>query len=347
MFTFEIKKDAVVSEIRIKCRFPVFAVTAAREKTQRSSDSLASIEKEQKEALEKTIAEAKYIAQRDALTAKCKDIVAKAQARKPVKICLIPPRGDIIPVSNLEADPGKLWPIGNVIKKVAEDLGIQVDTPKPAEFIDQALFNPANYPIAIYMGHEEYIRTYKTENDGEDAVLNYLKNGGFLIVAGPGGTYPFFYPMDYSGGKWDTKFKKPADFGRQFELFICGSGAKKGESKGFESPPSDEILAFKINKNQKIFSLLPQTIPYPKEPDPRWRPVSGEGLPTEDEYIPVYNLENDSGEPYGQGIALIKHGCADFKGASVLYFWGSLLDTQYAEGMILEAIAYAVQQVAR
>jgi len=347
MFAFKMNKDAAVTEIRIKCRFPVFAVTAAGEKTQRSSDSLASIEKEQKEALEKTIAEAKYIAQRDALTAKCKDIVAKAQAKKPIKICLIPPRGDIIPVSNLEADPGKLWPIGNVIKKAAEDLGITVDVPKVSEFVDNAVFNPANYPIAFYFGHEEYIRTYKTENDCEDALLNYLKNGGFLIVAGPGGTYPFFYPMDYEGGKWNTQFKKPADFGRQFELFICGSGAKKGESRGFESPPTDEVLTFKINKNQKVFTLLPQTMPYPKEPDPRWRPVSGEGLAPEDEYIPILNLENDSSEPYGQGIALIKHGCPDFKGASVLYFWGSLLDTQYGEGMLLEAIAYAVQAVAK
>lgn len=250
------------------------------------------------------------------------------------KIALIPPQ-----INTIE-----------MIRRVCKLLGLSLKVLTPGEYVNPKVFNPDNYPVAIYAGGEYYIKSYHKTDDGEKALTSYLKNGGFLLSFGPGGTWPLLYPREWNSKtrRWKDTIILPSQsnclsrFNAKLGLFIAGTGIKIGSITGFETPPPGK-LTFVFNPEQTVIPSFPSQIPYPKAGDLRWRPVTGFGLPPEDKYVPILTLKDEKGKSWGQGIAYIEHNGSKYKGAKVIYVWGTLLDTKWGKTIMSDIIAFAVQ----
>ena len=69
------------------------------------------------------------------------------------------------------------------------------------QFVDTNQFNAARYPLAFYLGSENYVKTVVTNGDGKAAITQYLAGGGTLVILATG-PFPFYYgygPADQPG----------------------------------------------------------------------------------------------------------------------------------------------------
>jgi len=202
---------------------------------------------------------------------------------------------------------------------------VNIDTPSPQQIIDPSYLNPQRIWVLLYLGGEEYYQNIGGQENGDKAILNYLKDGG-LIVFLPSGPYPFYY----------NENGKPVVSASKFGLYIGNS---------WESPPNVN-LSFQLNKEQKIITSLPAKFPWLKDVDQRWRgaikpPVAGV------KYIPILTLKDSQGRSYGEAIAYIEYTEGELKGARLLYVWCSLLQKdEYLYPILKDVIAFISKQPA-
>ncbi len=252
-----------------------------------------------------------------------KRLAAADSDRKPV--AFIPPFG----------------PTHSTMADCAEKLGLETQNLTPQDLVDEDLFTPVRFPVAIYTGGENYYRTVKAPGDGEKALLRYLHEGGMLLVAGI--CHPFTYPIDVQADGTEKQLGDWILFNKQFELFLMGPGEQTGDAIGFESPPGAK-LTMELNPQQAVLWDFPKSRPFPEMGDLRYRPLSAEGIAPEDQFVPIVTTEGADGRSYGAAAALIKHGCAAFKGAQVLWVWGTLLqaDTNKGDALSAQILTYAI-----
>jgi len=70
-----------------------------------------------------------------------------------------------------------------------------------SQLIDTNFFSAARFPLAVYLGSENYVKTVSTSGDAKAAVTRYLAQGGTVIVLATG-PFPFYYgygPSDQAG----------------------------------------------------------------------------------------------------------------------------------------------------
>jgi hypothetical protein len=60
------------------------------------------------------------------------------------------------------------------------------------QFVNTNQFNAAKYPLAFYLGSENYVKTVVTNGDGKVAITQYLAGGGTLVILATG-PFPFYY----------------------------------------------------------------------------------------------------------------------------------------------------------
>jgi hypothetical protein len=251
---------------------------------------------------------------------------AGGAARAPV--AFIPPCGTTYPA----------------LSEWAQRLGLNAVTLTPEELATPGVLAPAKFPVAVYTGDEEYLQTVRAPLDAEKALLQYVRDGGTLIVAGI--CRPFTYGRDLTAPDTDQPAKPTpwALLGKQFELFLLGPGEKTGDAIGFERPPADEALTLKLGEKQPVLWDYPAEMPFPTDGDLRFRPLTREGVDPADEVLPIISATTPDGRAYGSAAALIRHHCAAFKDAQVLFAWGTLLNPPFAQRdkIAAEILTYAV-----
>ncbi|NSW80277.1 MAG: hypothetical protein HPY54_14730 [Chthonomonadetes bacterium] len=207
----------------------------------------------------------------------------------------------------------------------------------PQELVASRTFVPFRFPIALYLGGENYYQTVQEQGDGERAMLNYLQKGGTLLVS-PTLPYPFYY----------NERGTPTVFAPKIGLPISGRGAEgredylKGkEVRGWERPPQGVSLRFVRNPNQQVVTNLPQEFPFPSDGDLRWRPMVNIWSEQEAQYTPVLTLIDDTGKEYGEAIALVEFKQGDLRGARILYIWHRLIaNPDWALGILSDVLDY-------
>ena len=50
------------------------------------------------------------------------------------------------------------------------------------QMVDAAYFTASRFPLAFYLGSENYVKTVTTTGDGKTAISRYLAGGGTLVV---------------------------------------------------------------------------------------------------------------------------------------------------------------------
>lgn len=240
----------------------------------------------------------------------------------------------------------------NLVKAVGREFSVPVAELGPEDFVDPAQTDPGRYPLAVYSGFERYVFTVKKPGDGAQALLSYVRSGGVLLVAGR--CWPFYRAIDYAGGEYvptrgePPVFEGPEDewlreqmaafdqtatgnFNRFLGLNISGEGTKQLEE------PEEEITFSTTPGGRELFPSLSDTFPFPGEGDLRFRPASGANLQPGTEFTPVAIATGASGQVYGPGIAVI----GPEMGGTVIYIWGTLLDTRLGRGLVRDAVMLA------
>lgn len=179
------------------------------------------------------------------------------------------------------------------------------------QVVDAKVFEPANFPIAVYGGGEGYRATVREENDVLKSLQRYVQNGGTLMVL-PSMPMPFHYD--------ETKHPpKAVHHAPQIwlSLFVA-----------WERPPQGRKLTFVV-RNRELMPHVPEKFPYPEDGDLRWRPLLPEKAPVNSRVVPLVELVDEDGKSHGLGAAIVKVG----KG-QVVYAWFRLLDTDFGEAIL-------------
>ena len=238
-------------------------------------------------------------------------------------VALIPPQNDVA--------------IADSSRAMGDRLGLQVDSLDPETMVGGGL-RPDRYCVAVYTGGEDYLFKVHRPGDATEALLRYVRDGGFLVVCG--GVWPFYRPFDYAGSgtylpstgrpagapKFDAPRSDTLQFNTALGLNISGPGTTSFEEPG-------EPVTFHAEPGQKIFRNLPKTSPFPSSGERRFRPVSGKGLQAGVTFTPIMRLKGKSGTDYGPAAALIKHE----NGGQVLYVWAPIMHER-GEAILRDAV---------
>ncbi len=202
------------------------------------------------------------------------------------------------------------------------------DTLTELQFVDTNWFSAGRYPLAFYLGSENYVKTVLTNGDGKAAITKYLAGGGTLVVLATG-PFPFYYgygPADQPG---------PADpllptLGMPFQ--------------GFEQAPPGIFM--QRYPNQTILQSVPAQFAFPPG-DPRLRAITGSAVSTASRYVPFLKAIDNSGNYYGDAAVFIAFGTGPAKGGKVLYVWDTLLSGPQGQRIMADTISWILDATLR
>jgi hypothetical protein len=197
-----------------------------------------------------------------------------------------------------------------------------------AQLVDTNSFNPTRYPLAFYLGGENYVKTVATAGDGKAAVTRYLAEGGTLVILASG-PFPFYYgygPSDQPG---------PADpllpaLGMPFLTFE-------------QAPPGIYLRRY---TNQTILHSVPDQFPFPPG-DPRLRAVVGSAVNPANRYEPLLNALDPKGTNYGDPAVFLAFRTGPAKGGKVLYVWTTLLSGPQGTDIMADLVTWIVDATLR
>ncbi len=188
----------------------------------------------------------------------------------------------------------------------------------PKDLINTKVFNSRRIWIALYLSGEVFYQTVNKEGDAQEALIRWMQSGGTLVSLASG-PFPFYY----------NELEKPVVAAPKFGLPISGSGAHErldtleiAPYTGWETVPDGLQLTFHTNPDQKVFTSLPATIPWPDQGDPRWRPTFNV-VGKSDVYTPLVTLRDQEGKSYGEAAAMIDYREGELAGARVVYLWST------------------------
>jgi len=197
------------------------------------------------------------------------------------------------------------------------------------QFVNTNQFNAARYPLAFYLGSENYVKTVVTNGDGKAAITQYLVGGGTLVILATG-PFPFYYgygPSDQPG---------PADpllpaLGLPIQI-------------NFETPPAGIVM--QRYTNQSILLSVSDVFPFPPG-DQRLRAIDRSSVSAANRYLPLIKAAIPQGTDYGDAAAFIAFGTGQATGGKILYIWSTLLSGPQGQSIMTDAVSWILNATLR
>jgi hypothetical protein len=198
------------------------------------------------------------------------------------------------------------------------------------QFVDPDQFNAQRFPVALYLAGETYVKTVNRDGDGQQAIVSYLKGGGFLVLL-PSEPYPMFYGNRSGAANVDPLLPKLG-----VPLTVA-----------FESPPPGSRLMVKVNRRQDLLAGLPATFAFPATGDQRLRAFDPAAIGSDVKYTPLLSVADSvTGKSYGDAGAYLTFTSGPFQGARILYLWCTVLTDGRVGGALLEDALTLVMKAA-
>ena len=195
------------------------------------------------------------------------------------------------------------------------DAGVKVETLTWEDIVGGTL-TFGDYAMVVYGGGEHFRRTLTQPDDVDEALTDYLDQGGFLVVL-PSLPWPFYY--DETG----TVINRSHLFGVTLRM-------------GWETPPQGVDLYFV--RHEDYLPHLPKHFAFPTAGDLRWR---GFFARNQRRHIPLLRLRNSDDEHLGGAVAYAERR----EGGRILYVWFGLLNGPYAEPLLYDVFTFAADQL--
>ena len=189
---------------------------------------------------------------------------------------------------------------------IANRAGMTKDmvTLSAGDLVDPARFSANQFRAAIYADGEQYIQTVHTTGDAADALVKYVKDGGFLALLADQ-PWPLFYAVAPDGTE------HPEALTGRLGLPLANT---------IETMPDDKPTIALV-PGQDVLQGVPATVAYPTS-DPRLRSIDRTKLPPGAHYTPIYVVRGADGKDYGDAAGLIELP----GGGRILYIWDGLLN---------------------
>jgi hypothetical protein len=197
-----------------------------------------------------------------------------------------------------------------------------------AQLIDTNRFNANRYPLAFYLGGENYVKTVVSAGDGKTAVTRYLAGGGTLVILASG-PFPFYYgygPADQPG---------PAD------PLLPALGMP---IQGFEQAPAGIFM--RRYTNQTILHSVPDQFDFPPG-DQRLRAVIRSGVNPANRYMPLLSAMDAQGNSYGDPAVFLAFHTGAANGGKVLYVWTTLLSGPQGQDIMADVVSWILDATLR
>jgi hypothetical protein len=235
--------------------------------------------------------------------------------------------------AQLPADKIALLPLstGGAAANFASLTGLDAKwrTLTETQLVDSNFFTASHFPLAFYLGSENYLKTVTTSGDAKAAVTRYLSQGGTLVVLATG-PFPFYYgygPNDQPGSSDPLLPQLGLPIYNAFE----------------QAPPN---LSMAVTTNQSILHSVPSVFPFPPG-DSRLRPVNRGQVLAAHRYIPWLSVTNFAGQGYGDAACFIEFGSGPAKGGKVLYIWSTLLSGPQGQAILANAVSWIIDGTLR
>ena len=197
------------------------------------------------------------------------------------------------------------------------------------QLVDGVTFTSNHFPLAFYLGSENYVKTVITNGDAKAAVTRYLTSGGTLVVLATG-PFPFYYgygPNDQAG---------PSD------PLLPTLGLPIYNA--FEQAPAN--LSMVASTNQSILHSVPSVFPFPPG-DSRLRSVNRSQVASANRYVPWLTVTNFAGQGYGDAACFIEFGTGPAKGGKIIYIWSTLLSGPQGPALMANAVSWIIDALLR
>ncbi len=196
------------------------------------------------------------------------------------------------------------------------------------QFVDTNWFNAAHYPLAFYLGNENYVKTVNQGGDGKTAIIQYLAGGGTMVILASG-PYPFYYgygPGDQAG---------PAD------PLLPTLGMPL---QGFETAPAGVYL--ERNTNQSIVMSPAFDFAFPPG-DERLRATSASTVNASNRYLSLIRALGPGGTSYGDAAAFIAFRTGPVKNGKIVYVWSTLLSGPDGQSIMGDVVSWILEATLR
>jgi hypothetical protein len=197
------------------------------------------------------------------------------------------------------------------------------------QLVDGVTLTAAHYPIAFYLGSENYVKTVITNGDAKAAVTHYLATGGTLVILASG-PFPFYYgygPNDQPG---------PSD------PLLPPLGLPIYNA--FETAPPN--LSMVVTTNQSILHSVPSVFPFPPG-DQRLRSVNRSQVSSANRYVPWITVTNFAGTGYGDAACFIEFRTGPATGGKIIYIWSTLLSGPQGQALMANAVSWIIDGTLR
>jgi hypothetical protein len=197
------------------------------------------------------------------------------------------------------------------------------------QLVNSNQFNAARYPLAFYLGSENYVKTVNTNGDGKAAITQYLAGGGTLVILATG---PFPFYNGYG----------PADAPGPSDPLLPALGLPI--QVNFATPPAGIVM--QRYTNQAILTSVPDVFAFPPG-DQRLRAVNRTSVNSANRYLPLVKALVPGGTDYGDAAAFIAFGTGAATGGKILYIWSTLLSGPQGQSIMLDAVSWIVNATLR
>ncbi len=195
------------------------------------------------------------------------------------------------------------------------DVGVKPEVLAWEEVADG--LSPKQCQVLLYCAGEHYRRSVEKTGDVDDALVSYLKAGGYIVFL-PALPWPFHYDEN----------NQVVNRSGQFGLTLRGA---------WESPQTDTKLNFV--QPQRRLSRVPEKFGFPTSGDQRWRPFFAGDKHTSHTSLLVLRDADDN--YLGDAVAY-----AELKGGGrIMYTWFGLLQGPYAEALLYDVFDFLASQI--
>jgi glycoprotein endo-alpha-1,2-mannosidase len=170
------------------------------------------------------------------------------------------------------------------------------------DLIDRRKFNARDVPLLLHFGNDHFRSSAKVTDDVSRALVQYHREGGFLAIVA---TAP--WPLLYD----DSRSGKPAAISD-----VLGTGVT-----GWPEAPVPPQLVLTFHARTNILFGLRTTAPFPTEGDCRFTPGTKRRVPTNDIYVPLVQLKDNTGAVQGDAVVYIEHRAAPLAPGKTVYAW--------------------------
>jgi hypothetical protein len=200
----------------------------------------------------------------------------------------------------------------------------------PNQLVDTNYFNAANFPLAFYVGDDDYVANVNTNGDGTAAVIQYLAGGGMLVVLSED-AFPFQYPCD---GSDDCGAADP---------LLPTLGIPLG--KAFGSTPAGAYVT--VCTNEVSLPSVPPEFSFPSGYS--LYSINRQSLNSTNLYVPWLEVWSGGAMSvsYGDAAGYFELHTGPGQGGRVLYIANPLLSGSAGQTLMGDAISWLAESIFR